>query len=98
MTKEQIIEQINDSLNEYKGSNEAIDDAAFYIAAEFDKLNEAKTLDQEIIISKFMNWFLKHYSTATIDGFFGYVNATGEEVKIEDILKEYKKSNNIKNN
>ena len=45
-----------------------------------------------------MNWFLKHYSTSIIDGFFGYVNATGEEVKIEDILKEYKKSNNIKNN
>ena len=38
MTKEQIIEQLETSLNEYKGLGEAIDDAAFYIAAEFDKL------------------------------------------------------------
>lgn len=38
MTQEEIIEQIEKSLNEYKGLNEAILDAAFYIAAEFDKL------------------------------------------------------------
>ena len=40
MKKEQIIEQLETSLNEYKGLNEAIDDAAFYIAAEFDKLKD----------------------------------------------------------
>ena len=31
MTKEDIIDQINKSYNEYKGINEAIDDAAYYI-------------------------------------------------------------------
>lgn len=35
MTKEQIIEIIETSLNEKTGSNEAIDDAAFYIAAKY---------------------------------------------------------------
>ena len=40
MTKEQIIEQLETSLNGHKGLNEAIDDASFYIAAEFDKLKK----------------------------------------------------------
>ena len=31
MTKEDIIEQINKSYNEHTGTNEAIDDASFYI-------------------------------------------------------------------
>jgi hypothetical protein len=35
MSKEQIVEQIEKSFNEHKGTNEAIDDAAFYIAAKF---------------------------------------------------------------
>lgn len=45
MTKEEIIEQIENSFNEYKGSNEAIDDAAFYIASEFEK-KELKQLSK----------------------------------------------------
>jgi len=47
MTKEQIIEQLETSLNEYKGLNEAIDDAAFYIAAEFDKLKDYSVAKKE---------------------------------------------------
>ena len=43
----------------------------------------------EDIIGRFMNWFLKHYSTATIDGMFGYVNSMEEEVTIREILDEY---------
>ena len=38
MSKEEIIEQIEKSFNEKKGTNEAIDDAAFYIEAEFNKM------------------------------------------------------------
>ena len=37
MTKEEIIDQINKSFSEHKGTNEAIDDAAFYIAAKFEE-------------------------------------------------------------
>lgn len=40
MTNEEIIEQLENSFNEYKGSNEAILDAAFYISIEFSKLKE----------------------------------------------------------
>lgn len=40
MSKEEIIEQIEKSFTEYKGTNQAIDDAAFYIADEFDKLKK----------------------------------------------------------
>ena len=47
----------------------------------------------EEIIGRFMNWFLKHYSTATIDGFFGYVNALEEEVSIKEILDDYLNQN-----
>ena len=39
----------------------------------------------------FMNWFIKHYSTATIDGMFGWVNAMNEEVTIKEILDDYYK-------
>ncbi len=41
------------------------------------------------IIGRFMNWFLKHYSTATIDGMFGYVNSMEQEVTIREILDDY---------
>ena len=40
MTNEQVIKQLEDSYNEYKGSNEAILDAAFYISIEFSKLKQ----------------------------------------------------------
>ena len=40
----------------------------------------------------FMNWLIKHYSTATIDGMFGWVNAMNEEVTIKEILDDYYKN------
>jgi hypothetical protein len=38
MTQEQIIEQIEQSFSEHKGSNEAILDASYYISKEFEKV------------------------------------------------------------
>jgi len=38
----------------------------------------------------FLRWLLKHYSTATIDGMFGYVDSMGREVDIETIINHYK--------
>lgn len=38
---------------------------------------------------RFMNWFIKHYSTATIDGMFGWTNAIGEKVTLKEILDDY---------
>jgi hypothetical protein len=62
MTKEAIIEQIHQSLNEHKGLNEAIDDAAFYIAAEFDKVKEnlfsEKQLEEAIEMEKKIKGFV----------------------------------------
>lgn len=45
----------------------------------------------------FLNWFIKHYSTVTIDGMFGWANAMGEEVTINEILNHYEtyKQNNL---
>ena len=40
-------------------------------------------------IGQFMNWFIKHYSTATIDGMFGWVNSMDEEVTLKEILDDY---------
>lgn len=37
----------------------------------------------------FLSWLIKHYSTATIDGLFYYVNSQGKEVMINDIVNEY---------
>lgn len=45
--------------------------------------------DMTEIIGQFMNWFLRHYSTATIDGMFGYVDSMEKEVTIQEIIKEY---------
>lgn len=52
MTKEQIIEQLEKSQNEYKGLNEANDDAAFYIASDFEKKQE-----ERIDFAKFAVWY-----------------------------------------
>lgn len=52
MTKEQIIEQLEKSQNEYNGLNEANDDAAFYIAAEFEKKDK-----ERIEFAKFPLWY-----------------------------------------
>lgn len=44
-------------------------------------------------IGVFMNWFIKHYSTATIDGMFGYVDSMNNEVTLKEIIEEYFKNN-----
>ena len=43
-------------------------------------------------IAVFMNWFIKHYSTATIDGMLGYVDSMDNEVTLKEIIKEYFKN------
>ena len=53
------------------------------------KLTPIELPSDEEIIGRFMNWFLKHYSTATIDGMFGYVNSMEQEVTIKEILDDY---------
>ena len=45
--------------------------------------------DKKEQIGQFMNWFIKHYSTATIDGMFGWVNSMDEEVTLKEILDDY---------
>jgi len=37
----------------------------------------------------FLSWLIKHYSTATVDGLFCYVNSQDKEVMIKDIVHEY---------
>ena len=44
--------------------------------------------DRELAL--FLRWLLKHYSTSTIDGMFGYVDSMGREVNIQDIINHYK--------
>ena len=44
--------------------------------------------DRELAL--FLRWLLKHYSTATIDGMFGYVDSMDKEVDIEQIIEHYK--------
>lgn len=39
----------------------------------------------------FLRWFTKHYSTATIEGMFGWVDSMGREVTIQEIMREWKK-------
>jgi len=41
-------------------------------------------------ISLLLIWLLKHYSTSTINGMFGYVNSMGKEVSIKQIIQHYK--------
>jgi phosphoserine aminotransferase len=49
MTQEQIIEQIEQSFSEYKGSNEAVLDASHYISKEFEKAINLLKLAKEAI-------------------------------------------------
>ena len=49
-------------------------------------------------LSLFLRWLLKHYSTTTIDGMFGYVDSMGKEVGIETIIDHYNKEQKIVNN
>ena len=49
--------------------------------------------DRELAL--FLRWLLKHYSTTTIDGMFGYVDSLGREVDIETIIDHYKSENYI---
>jgi hypothetical protein len=37
----------------------------------------------------FLNWFLKHYSTACKMGVFYYMNSMEKEVSIREIVDEY---------
>jgi hypothetical protein len=40
-------------------------------------------------LGQFLNWFLKHYSTACKMGVFFYMNSMEKEVSIRDIVDEY---------
>ena len=44
-------------------------------------------------IGQFMNWFIKHYSTTTINGMFGWINSMEEEVTLKEILDDYYNQN-----
>ncbi len=79
-TREQMIEAFNYGQNP-KGFD--------WIGDMIDSLTPIELPSDEEIIGRFMNWFLKHYSTATINGFFGYVNSLEEEVTIREILDDY---------
>ena len=78
MIKEQIIEVIENSFNEYKGSNEAIDNAAFYIAAEFEK-KEKEVMD----FSKFALWYYN-------DSLYSKTITWEELKKIHELFKKEK--------
>jgi hypothetical protein len=54
----------------------------------FDLFEQAKQMEKEQI-GQFMNWFIKHYSTATIDGMFGWVDSMEKEVTLKEILDDY---------
>ena len=58
MTQEKIIEQIEQSFNNYTGSNEAILDASHYIAAEFDVLkNFINKISNSILVPSKQEWW-----------------------------------------
>jgi len=60
MTKEQIIEIIETSFNEKTGSNEAIDDAAFYIAAKYEAdITQSKLEARGEVIKEIINLLTK---------------------------------------
>ena len=41
-------------------------------------------------LGQFLNWFIRHYDTATTtDGLMYYANAEGKEVSIAEILEHY---------
>jgi hypothetical protein len=40
-------------------------------------------------LGQFLNWFLKHYSTACKMGVFFYMNSMEKEVSIREIVDEY---------
>lgn len=50
-------------------------------------------IDRELAL--FLRWLLQHYSTATIDVFFGYVDSMGKEVDIKTIIDHYNKGQEI---
>jgi len=37
----------------------------------------------------FLHWFIKHYYVETINGMFAFVDATGEEVTVKEIVEYY---------
>jgi hypothetical protein len=52
-------------------------------------IHKKELQDKKEQIGQFMNWFIKHYSTATIDGMFGWVNSMNKEVTLKEIIDEY---------
>lgn len=40
-------------------------------------------------LGKFLNWFLKHYSTSEKDGFMFYMDSMENEVTIKKIVEKY---------
>ena len=89
MKQQEIIDLIDNSFNEYKGSNEAILNAAFYIEAEFNKAKESNTSLSDLmhLQSHFINEKWRLYN---LKGKSNYVH--------EDMVKiiELEKSNSEK--
>ncbi len=71
MNKQQIIEQIEKSFSEYKGTNEAIDDAAFYIEAEFNKLTRQPLTDAEI--EEAAKEYAENENSAYTNDYYGFI-------------------------
>jgi len=67
--------------NQYEGQMISADQVVLHAYKLLEKEKEQ--------IGQFMNWFIKHYSTATIDGMFGWVNSINEEVTLKEILDDY---------
>ena len=78
-----------------KGYNAAIAELPKEIPDDRTKLHWKTSLvvhtpeisDRELAL--FLRWLLKHYSTTTIDGMFGYVDSLGREMDIETIIDHY---------
>ena len=94
-TEEQVITFTIELLWKIKTNNndtfynrETIKESLISIQEKLEETPIELPSDEEII-GRFMNWFLKHYSTATIDGMFGYVNSMEQEVTIREILDDY---------
>jgi NADH dehydrogenase FAD-containing subunit len=71
---------------------ELVDENNYPLFEGVINLAKEKQMEKEQIkerIGQFMNWFIKHYSTATIDGMFGWVDSMEKEVTLKEILDHY---------
>ena len=59
---------------------------------DIETIEEAREMEK-YQIGQFLNWFIKHYSTTNIDGFFGWADSMDKEVTIADILAHYYNEN-----